>query len=159
MDIGSLGAFNGLNSGTLKADKKEKIKKKSFGLFSEKMKEAEGAADRAVLDGSETLEKLMDDVFVQGEKLVNDPALGNLKAYKKSVGLFFKYVIKNGLSYAVKEGRLNPVTFERKCYSLISVVNSKLDSIARGVLTEQRAQLNLLETVEEINGLIVDLVS
>jgi uncharacterized protein YaaR (DUF327 family) len=43
-------------------------------------------------------------------------------------------------------------------YSTVSVIDRKLDSLAADIMTGQVKQLNLLKNIEEINGLLVDLL-
>lgn len=161
MDISLLNSFNtGATDLALKNKKKEKVdRKKVERSFNSEFKKAElEVSGTPGLTGEEELSSLMDDLFLQGEKLVKDPTLSNLRSYRNSISIFFKYVVKNGLGYENVEGRLNPKTFERKCYALISVVDGKMDSIAKSILGDQQKQLDLLQAVEEVNGLIVDLV-
>ncbi|QEN03598.1 DUF327 family protein [Thiospirochaeta perfilievii] len=161
MEISNLNGFNSVaNESAFKSQKKEKLKSNKKNLFRRELSKAEGSVDSSPsLSGDEKLAELMDDLFNQGEDLVKDPTIHNLRLYRNSVSLFFKFVIKNSLNFDSVEGRLNPKTFERKCYALISVVDRKIDDIAKSVLGEQRKQFDLLGAVEEINGLIVDLIS
>ncbi len=161
MDIPLINSYNHLASdASTKSKKKEKVNNKKQNLFRKELNRAnEAATVNPVLSGDEELSSLMDDLFESGEALVKDPTLNNLRLYRRSVSLFFKFVIKNSLSFNSVEGRLNPKTFERKCFALITVVDKKVDDIARNVLGDQKKQFDLLGSVEEINGLIVDLVS
>lgn len=161
MDVSLLNSFN--KAGTdlgLKNKKKEKVDHKKVGNgFQKELKRANSTFETTPgLDGTEELSSLMDDLFLQGESLVKDPTLSNLRQYRNSISIFFKYIVKNSLVYDNIEGRLNPKTFERKCYALISVVDDKMDSIAKSILGDQKKQLDLLHAVEEVNGLIVDLI-
>lgn len=161
MDISNLNGLNTLSSELgVKNKKKEKISNKKRNLFQKELKKAEGShLSTPSLKGDEELAELMDKLFSIGEDLVKDPTMSNLRSYRNSVAVFFKFVIKNSLNFDSIEGRLNPKTFERKCYALISVVDKKVDGIAKNVLGDQRKQFDLLGAVEEINGLIIDLVS
>ncbi len=161
MEISHLNGFNHIASdASLKSQKKEKLKSTKKNLFSRELNRAKEAATVSpALTGDEELAELMDNLFTNGEGLVKDPTINNLRLYRNSVSLFFKFVIKHSLNFDSIEGRLNPKTFERKCYALVSVVDKKVDDIAKNVLGDQRKQFDLLGAVEEINGLIVDLIS
>lgn len=161
MDVSLLNSFNKAGADlALKNKKKEAVEsKKSSASFKKQLDKASSGFEAAPgLKGDEELSSLMDELFLNGENLVKDPTLNNLRLYRNSISLFFKYVVKNGLGYDNIEGRLNPKTFERKCYALISVVDEKVDSIAKSILGDQRKQLDLLDAVEEVNGLIIDLI-
>lgn len=162
MDVSQLNGLNHLASEAgLKSRKKEKIDNKKKNLFQRELKRADESSRITTpgLTGDEELSELMDVLFKNGEDMVKDPTMNNLRSYRSSVSLFFKFVIKESLNFDSIEGRLNTKTFERKCYALVSVVDNKIDDIAKNVLGDQRKQFDLLGAVEEINGLIIDLIS
>ena len=161
MDISNLTGFNHVaNEASLKSSKKEKLKNSKSRIFSRELKRANESLNiNPALSGDEKLVELMDTLFKHGENLVKNPTMNMLRSYRNSVSLFFKFVIKYSLDFDSIEGRLNPKTFERKCYALVTVVDKKIDDIARNVLGDQQKQFNLLGAVEEINGLIVDIIS
>lgn len=148
-------------------DKKNIRRKDSAPSIFESYIESETLTANAVkgiesFDGDSDLEDLLDDVHQQGEKLVNNPSLNSIELYKKSVRNFISYVIKQALKVEAIEGakfnRFKPSN-KQKRYTLISVIDDKLDKLAAGILMNQGKQLNLLAKVEEINGLLVDLTS
>ncbi|MCK5198436.1 MAG: DUF327 family protein, partial [Spirochaetales bacterium] len=51
----------------------------------------------------------------------------------------------------------NPLK-KQKRYTIIRVVDEKLERLAAGVLQNQSDKLYILEKIEEINGLIVNLL-
>ena len=108
------------------------------------------------------LEDLLDDVHQQGERLVKDPSFAAIESYKKSVRQFIHYVVNAALKVESIEGakfnRFKPSN-KQKRYTLISIIDDKLDKLAAGILMNQGRQLDLLAKVEEINGLLVDLTS
>ncbi|MGL1892680.1 MAG: YaaR family protein [Spirochaetaceae bacterium] len=161
MEISNLNGFNQIaNESSFKSQKKEKIKDLKSKRFSFELNRAKESNNLIPsLTGEEELTELMDKLFANGELLVKDPTISNLRSYRSSMSLFFKFVIKNSLNFDSIEGRLNPKTFERKCYALVTVVDKKIDNIAKNVLGDQRKQFDLLGAVEELNGLIVDLIS
>ena len=113
-------------------------------------------------DEDSDLEDLLDDVHQQGEKLVKMPSVSSVEAYKKSVRNFIHHVLKEAVRVESIEGakfnRFKPSN-KQKRYTLISVIDDKLDKLAAGILMNQGKQLDLLAKVEEINGLLVDLTS
>ena len=113
-------------------------------------------------DEDSSLEDLLDDVHQQGERLVSDTTLNAIEDYKKAVRNFIHYVVGAALKVEAVEGakfnRFKPSN-KQKRYTLISVIDDKLDKLAAGILMNQGRQLNVLAKVEEINGLLVDLIS
>ncbi len=110
-----------------------------------------------VLDGSETIEGLLDDVHETGEALKRDPVFGPLNGYKKAVRRFLCYIIENSLEMEETLGIRNPRTMQQKKYVMIRVVDERLESLAAHVLKNQADQLNILGRIDEINGMLVDL--
>lgn len=104
------------------------------------------------------LEDLLDDIHEAGEALKEVPTLQNVKIYKGSVSKFLKFVVKNSLETETTAGaNLNPLKKQKK-YTIIRVVDEKLERLAAGVLQNQSDKLFILEKIEEINGLIVNLL-
>ena len=113
-------------------------------------------------DEDSGLEDLLDDVHQQGQKLLDDPTLASVEGYKKSVRNFIHYVLNQAIKVESVEGakfnRFKPSN-KQKRYTLVSIIDDKLDKLAAGILMNQSRQLDLLARVEEINGLLVDLTS
>ncbi|MDT8297952.1 MAG: YaaR family protein, partial [Spirochaetaceae bacterium] len=110
-----------------------------------------------VLDGTETVEGLLDDVHVAGEALKRDPVFGPMNGYKKAVRRFLRYVIENGLETDEALGIRNPRTMQQKKYVIIRVVDERLESLAAHVLKNQIDQLEILRRIDEIHGMLVDI--
>jgi hypothetical protein len=104
------------------------------------------------------LEELLDEIHEAGEALKEVPTLENVKNYKGSVSRFLKFVVKNSLKTETTAGvNFNPLK-KQKRYTIIRVVDEKLERLAAGVLQNQSDKLYILEKIEEINGLIVNLL-
>ncbi len=104
------------------------------------------------------LEELLDEIHEAGEALKEVPTLENVKNYKGSVSRFLKFVVKNSLITETTAGaNFNPLK-KQKRYTIIKVVDEKLERLAAGVLQNQSDKLYILEKIEEINGLIVNLL-
>ena len=129
-------------SGLLKARKNER----------EKVKEAH-LSEQIAAD----LEELVDDVHSEGERLKEEPTMENIRRYRQAVSSFLQYVVANSLEAETSEGaRFNPMK-KQKRYTMIRVVNEKLEKLAAGIMQNQYSQMEILRRVEEINGLIVDI--
>ena len=104
------------------------------------------------------LEELMDEIHEAGEALKEVPTLANVKVYKGAVSRFLRFVVKNSLKTETTAGaNFNPLK-KQKRYTIIRVVDEKLERLAAGVLQNQSDKLYILEKIEEINGLIVNLL-
>ncbi len=139
---------------------KEKAKRVSFRKSLDSTREGQEPISAGVassLDGTETAEELLDEVYQLGEALKKEGTLSALKRYRDSVRHFYQYVLSNSLETERVNGRLNPRTMSRKQYTLISVIDEKLERLGAAVLKNQKDQLDILKKVDEIYGILIDL--
>jgi uncharacterized protein YaaR (DUF327 family) len=143
-------------------------------IFDETIEEQEKADARFLTTGDitteETLQELMDAVHSTGDSLRNHPLPNEVMHYKKAVKDFLRYVVENtyvieqeiGIPNSLKPGfkkpRSSPEAKERKTYQMIQVVDRKLDQLAAVILAGQSTQLDILARLEEITGILVDLL-
>ncbi|MDR0624292.1 MAG: YaaR family protein [Treponema sp.] len=118
----------------------------------------------------ETLNRLMDEVRSAGDDLRNRPFPDEIVAFKKAVRNFIHYVVENGYRIHESPGvpkflkpgfrgiRGTPESQERKVYVQIQVIDKKLENMAAVILTSQIDQMELAARLEEITGLLVDLL-
>ena len=120
---------------------------------------------------------LADAVSMAGNDLSDNLTQENLDNFKKAVSQFIRFVVDNNFqvnskrkknrlgkdmivpsrsnffsNYALPPHRIDPK------YQ-IEVINKKLDALARETLSNQMNNLKILAQVNEIKGLIVDLMS
>ena len=152
-----------LNSEKKGKRKKEKAGKtvKSFSSILEESEKATvmGSASVDTAEGHEKLEEILDDLYQLGESLKGEQTISNLKKYRQSIKHFFKYIVNHGIEAEKVAGIRNPRTMEQKQYTLIRVVDSKLEKLAAHILSSQKNQIDILRGVDEIYGLLVNLTS
>ena len=107
----------------------------------------------------DALSFLLDEVTMAADDLKKNPYTDAFPKYRKKIAQFMHFIVKN--CYEVNESvgtvtRRNPNPKKRY---IIKIVDDKLDQLAREILFNQADQLNLLAKVDEINGLLVDLIS
>ncbi len=103
------------------------------------------------------LEALLDDVHSKGDLLKEKPLPDNIVSYKNAVRSFVKYIVER--TYTVTESTSGGNILKRKKFIQVQIIDQKLEQLAAGILSNQRDQLGLLGKIEEINGLLVDLMS
>ena len=125
-------------------------------------------ADLPVSD--ETVNMLMDEVRSTGDILKSRPLPEEIMRYKQAVRSFINYVVKNNYSIDHEEGipnfmkpgfkgrRGTPNAMEGHGYTRIQVIDRKLEDLAAMLLSSQIRQLELISRLEEIRGLLVDLL-
>ena len=109
------------------------------------------------IDANVSLETLLDDVHSIGEKLVEKPFISNIKEYKQAVRRFLAYVINNAYSVESKIERRTLKRDEKKWIN-IKVVDEKLEKLALCIIQNQKGQLTILKKIEEIEGILIDLM-
>lgn len=126
------------------------------GLFSRSL-ESEGVASSEVRPQATEAEtaELLNAVFEAGDTLRRELTSERLEAYRNAVRAFLSAVVQRGLD--VEELTSGANILRRKRYTLVRVVDSRLEELAAGMVSSQSNQLELLAKVDEINGLLVDL--
>jgi uncharacterized protein YaaR (DUF327 family) len=142
-----------------KAGKKEKTQRRSFSTMIESAAEQGeiGSEDFGGPGGRRSLEELLDAVFEAGDQLRKSPTVESIKDYRHRVKAFVKYAVDHAI--AVEENTSGVNILKRKRFTLVKVIDEKLEALAVTVLAAQKEQIAILAQIEEINGLLVNLVS
>lgn len=184
-DINALGASNyysgiqNASSEVIRNNQKEKISKEKKVSFKDifKTKEENNVEPSTINLPSEirnmSVEEaaifLKDAVDIAGDALSNSPTGENIKEFKSKVQQFIHFVIQQNFVITAKQrNRMVTSTGLFSNYQLpphkkdprvqIELINTKLDEMTRATLSNQINNLKLLEQVNEIKGLIIDLM-
>jgi len=118
----------------------------------------------------ESVNMLMDDVRSAGDVLKSCPFPEEIIRYKQAVRNFLNYVVQNSYSKDAEEGILNkykpgfkgrrntPEAENNNRYVKIQIIDRKLESLAAMLLSSQMRQMELVSHLEEIRGLLIDLL-
>ncbi|MCK4540681.1 MAG: YaaR family protein [Spirochaetales bacterium] len=136
--------------------KKQKPAKKTFTSILSSREEKIGQVDGVIDTEQHPLEELLDEVHEAGERLKENPTLEFIRDYRKAVKGFLQAVV--ALSIEVEEHISGVNILKRKRLTLIKIVDEKLERLAVGVLQNQKEQLDILSRLDEIYGLLVDLM-
>ena len=163
----SIASQSAIQAGAARAGanrKKEKIGIKNFErLLRTEVSDMEKAEDLYIpahlvgLSPEKILEALLDEVHSAGDKLKDKQLPDNIVGYKNAVRSFMKYIVDR--SYEVTESTSGGNILKRKKFTQVQIIDQKLEQLAAGILSNQKDQLGLLGKIEEINGLLVDLLS
>lgn len=98
------------------------------------------------------LNELLEEIDKTGKKFLSDTSLEHLKQYKSLIQTFLDTLIK-------KMFKVSNITSWRrhKEYTIIEKINDRLEKLTRFVLEKEDQNINLLSTLDEIRGLLVDL--
>lgn len=160
--------FSTVAGSAQKKDKNEDPKKVKKQHFATALKEAEALEQSQIIGNAEfssnikdksfddALQYLIDTVYSAGDKLKKEPYTDEFKNYKKALSQFMAFVVQN--SYEVEEHERRRGA-KRQIFTLVQVINTKLDELAANILYNQADQLQILAKIEEINGILVDCFS
>jgi hypothetical protein len=150
-----------------KKNETEKTKKTSFkAIFQKVQEETELEADGlpielAGMDMESAVIFLKDNVDIAGEVLKNSQTPETFGKYKKAVGQFLRYLEKNNFEVVKIQRRgINRRTKKKLDPRVqVKIINMKLDQLASDMLFNHRNNLALLARLEELNGLIIDIIA
>ncbi len=140
-----------------KGSKREKKRKKESGkrLFS---------LERAIT-GTENRERVKFDLEEQfaeikelGERFRKSQKYVDLQRYRTAVKDLLNHVVQKGFLLEEESGIRNPATLDRKKYTLIRQVDTKLERAVSLFLQEQRATLEVIQMLGEVQGLLIDIL-
>jgi uncharacterized protein YaaR (DUF327 family) len=142
-----------------KTGKKEKVPRHSFSHLVESASESgeAGVEDFGGPEGRRSLEELLDAVFSAGDALKKSPTFESIKEYRQRVKAFVAYAVSHSITLEETTSGVN--ILKRKRFTLVKVIDEKLEALAASVLAAQKEQLAILAQIDEINGLLVDLIS
>ena len=154
----------------LRAKKKEEVKKTSRSSFvsvlqrshEERELEEAGLPKEIVgMDSADAVVFLKDAADIAADRLKGRQTPENFADYRKKVTQFMRYIVKYNFKRVQKKHyRSNPKRhLKLNDYVQIQVVNQKLDEMARWLISSHRDTLGMLSRIEEISGLLVDLMA
>jgi uncharacterized protein YaaR (DUF327 family) len=141
-----------------KAGKGKGLFRTALGKAIDESKGGEGAPSVGEAGFSQAaLEDLLDEVHESGDRLKENPSVDLVQAYKKAVRDFVHYVVDR--SYAVEQKTSGRSILKRNAYFRVSVIDESLEKLAAEILRNQKDNLEILRRVDEINGMLIDLLS
>ncbi|ERI08791.1 YaaR family protein [Aneurinibacillus aneurinilyticus] len=103
----------------------------------------------------EKFNKLIEQIDMQGERLAKSRTIKDLKEYKTLVKNFMEEAVKNGVALEERHG------FSRrgrsKVYKIITEVDKKLTEVTDAVLQKEQKGINILDTIGEVRGLLINM--
>ena len=101
-----------------------------------------------------SFDNLVQAISKQGEKFSKNPTYSELKIYKSMIMEFLKYVTEH--MYQV-EHYTSGNHIKQKIYTVTKIIDERLNALSKLVLNQQSSNIDLLATLDEIRGLLVDL--
>ncbi len=104
----------------------------------------------------ERLTTLYDEIKATGAKLTERLSLTDLKEYRSKVSEFMNEVVTNSHEFS-RENFLDK-RGRHRVYGIVKHVDKNLDELASELMKSEKDKMNILAKVDEINGLLIDVL-
>jgi uncharacterized protein YaaR (DUF327 family) len=104
---------------------------------------------------TEHIKSLISDIEKQGTILCRRADMGELQKYREMITCLMNETVSNGFAFH-KEGRIG-FNGRNKVFATVRRINEKLDEMTQKILNTEKTNLNLLNDVDDIRGLLVDM--
>lgn len=116
---------------------------------------------RHITDMSESrytayISQLVGSIAEQGERMAKRADLSEFHRYREMIRKLLDETVSNG--FAFRKFRKFDLKGRNKTFALIQCINERLDEILKVLLQEEADHLALLDSVDDIRGLLVDLL-
>lgn len=114
----------------------------------------------AAVDDAELQEKLtnlMNDIATQGKLLSEHMDIRDMKRYRGLVKDFLNEVVNRSHKFS-RENFLDR-RGRHRVYGMIKLVDEKMDELATALVQDEKDHLDILNRVDEIRGLLLDIIT
>ncbi len=98
---------------------------------------------------------MMEEIVMQGDKLVKRMDITDMKKYRSLIKDFMNEIVNRSHKFS-RENFLDRKGRHR-VYGIIRLMDEKLDELATELLKDEKDKLAILARVDEIRGLILDI--
>ena len=106
---------------------------------------------------SERLSVMMQEITMQGEKLGKHMDVRDMKHYRRLIQEFMNEIVNRSHKFS-RENSLDR-RGRHRVYGMIKRVNVVLDELAGELIKEEKDTLAILSKVDEIRGLLLDIIT
>ena len=106
---------------------------------------------------SERLSVMMQEITMQGEKLGKHMDVRDMKHYRRLIQEFMNEIVNRSHKFS-RENFLD-LRGRHRVYGMIKRVNVVLDELAGELIKEEKDTLAILSKVDEIRGLLLDIIT
>ena len=106
---------------------------------------------------SERLSVMMQEITMQGEKLGKPMGVRHMKRYRRLIQEFMNEIVNRSHKFS-RENFLDR-RGRHRVYGMIKRVNVVLDELAGELIKEEKDTLAILSKVDEIRGLLLDIIT
>lgn len=118
---------------------------------------AEKIREETLKAAKEELSLLIKKIDEKGKIFLNSPTYENLINYKELVAVFVQYAVQN--IWQIEEKRSGRFAKTQKLHLILKKIDENLFLLTEEVLKAEKNILKLASTIDEIQGLLIDLYS
>ena len=104
---------------------------------------------------AERLNLLMEEIVMQGDKIVKRMDVRDMKRYRTLIKEFMNEIVNRSHKFS-RENFLDR-RGRHRVYGIIRLVDEKLDELAQELVNEECDNISILAKVDEIRGLLLDI--
>ncbi len=108
-------------------------------------------------DLQEKLTEMVNEITKQGQKIAQHMDIRDMKIYRSMISNFLSEVVAHSHEFS-RENFLDR-RGRHRVYGIIRQVNDKLDELARELINSEKNQVNILDKIGEIQGLVLDIIT
>jgi len=111
------------------------------------------------VDESELRDKLnsmIESITEQGNKIAKHMDISDMRKYRENIKEFMNEVVTHSHKFS-RENFLDR-RGRHRVYGIVKLVDENLDDLAQELLKDEKSHLNILGKVDEIRGLLLDMV-
>lgn len=103
------------------------------------------------------LTEMVENITSQGKKIAEHMDIRDLKIYRSMISTFLNEVIAHSHQFS-RENFLDR-RGRHRVYGVIRQVNDKLDELAKELIHSEKNQVEILNRIGEIQGLVLDIIT
>ena len=104
---------------------------------------------------AERLNLMMEEIVMQGDKLVKRMDVRDMRRYRTLIKEFMNEIVNRSHKFS-RENFLDR-RGRHRVYGIIRLVDEKLDELAQELVKDERDKISILAKVGEIRGLLLDI--
>ena len=104
---------------------------------------------------AERLNLLMEEIVMQGDKIVKRMDVRDMKRYRTLIKEFMNEIVNRSHKFS-RENFLDR-RGRHRVYGIIRLVDEKLDELAQELVNEECDKISILAKVDKIRGLLLDI--
>lgn len=101
------------------------------------------------------LERLVDDISKQGEKLARFRSFQDLAKFKRMIKQFLQETVQKGMK--IKEERSFHSSSFNQTFTTVEEIDEKLVTLTEDLMDQEKKTVDLLGVIGEVRGLLVNL--